>query len=50
VYIALARAARADYLVCEDQGLLSACQEHGIPVLDTRAFLALLDPDLILPM
>jgi len=50
LYIALARAARADYLVCEDQGLLSACQEHGIPVLDTRAFLALLDPDLILPM
>jgi predicted nucleic acid-binding protein len=49
VYIALARAARADYLVCEDQVLLSACQEHGIPVLDSRAFLALLDPDLLLP-
>ncbi len=50
VHIALARAARADYLICEDQTLLSQCQDHGIPVLNTRAFLALLDPDLLLPM
>jgi predicted nucleic acid-binding protein len=49
VYIVLARAARADYLICEDQVLLSHCQDHGIPVLNTRAFLALLDPDLFLP-
>jgi predicted nucleic acid-binding protein len=48
LHIALARAARADYLICEDQTLLSQCQDHGIPVLNTRAFLALLDPDLCL--
>jgi predicted nucleic acid-binding protein len=47
--IALARAARADYVICEDQVLLSQCQEQSIPVLNTRAFLALLDPDLFLP-
>ena len=49
LHVALARAARADYLICEDQTLLSQCQDHGIPVLNTRAFLALLDPDLFLP-
>ena len=49
VHIALARAARADYVICEDQNLLSQCQDHSIPVLNTRAFLALLDPDLFLP-
>ena len=49
LYIALARAARADYLVCEDQILLSQCQDHSIPVLNTRAFVVLLDPDLFLP-
>ena len=49
VFVALARAAQADYVICEDQVLWSECQSHGIPVLDTRGFLALLDPDLFLP-
>jgi predicted nucleic acid-binding protein len=49
VFITLARAAQADYVICEDQVLLSECQSQGIPVLDTTAFLALLDPDLFLP-
>jgi len=49
VFVALAHAARADYLICEDQVLLSQCQGRSIPVLNTRAFLALLDPDLFPP-
>ena len=48
-YIALVRSARADYLICEDHELLSECQTRGIPVLDARAFLAMLDPDLYQP-
>jgi predicted nucleic acid-binding protein len=49
VFIALARAARADYLICEDEVLLSECHRQGIPVLNAHAFLTLLDPDLFLP-
>jgi len=48
IFISLSRAARVDYVICEDQVLLSECQSRGIPVLDTRGFLALLDPDLFL--
>ena len=49
VFITLARSARADYLICEDHPLLSECRARGIPVLDTSAFLAMLDPDLYQP-
>ena len=49
VFITLARAARVDYVICEDQVLLSECQSQGIPVLNAQAFLGLLDPDLFLP-
>jgi len=49
VFVAAARAARADFLVCEDRRLLEQREQLGVPVIQARPFLALLDPDLFSP-
>ena len=43
IFIATAIAAEADYLVCEDQALLAWRKKIQIPIIDTRAFILLLD-------
>ena len=45
-FVAAARAARADFLVCQDRRLLERREQLGVPVIQARSFLALLDPDL----
>ena len=45
VFVAAARAAKVDFLVSEDPALLADQASVGVPVLDSRAFLSLLDPD-----
>jgi len=45
VFVAAARAAKVDFLVSEDPALLADQAAVGVPVLDSRAFLSLLDPD-----
>ena len=50
ISVATARAARADYLITESLGILPACQNQGIPTLNTRDFLALLDSQSASPL
>ena len=50
ISVATARAARADYLITESPGILPACQNQGIPTLNTRDFLALLDSQSASPL
>ena len=45
VFVAVARVAQADFLVCEDRRLLARRDCLGVPVIQTCPFLALLDPD-----
>ena len=45
IFVAVARVAQADFLVCEDRWLLARRDHLGVPVIQTRPFLALLDPD-----
>ena len=45
VFVAVARVAQADFLVCEDRWLLARRDCLGVPVIQTYPFLALLDPD-----
>ena len=47
LFVAVARAAQADYLVCEDRNLLARRDQLGVPVIDAATFLSLLDPDRI---
>jgi len=44
-FIAAAIAAQADYLVCEDASLLALQGKIEIPIIDTRAFIALLETE-----
>ena len=43
IFLATAIAAKADYLVCEDQALLALRQKVEIPIIDTRTFVMLLE-------
>ncbi len=45
VFVAVARVAQADFLICEDRWLLARRDRLGVPVIQTYPFLALLDPD-----
>jgi predicted nucleic acid-binding protein len=45
IFVTTARAAQADFLVSEDPTLLANQATLGVPVIDARAFLSLLDPD-----
>jgi predicted nucleic acid-binding protein len=43
IFVATAIAAKVDYLVCEDQALLALRQKVKVPIIDTRAFIMLLE-------
>ncbi len=43
IFLATAIAAKVDYLVCEDQALLALRQKVKVPIIDTRAFIMLLE-------
>lgn len=43
IFVATAIAAKVDYLVCEDQALLALRQKIKVPIIDTRAFIMLLE-------
>jgi hypothetical protein len=45
IFVAVACAAHADYVICEDNVIRAKCMELNIPVLDSRAFLSLLAPE-----
>ncbi len=46
-FVAVARTAQADYLVCEDHVLFARRDQLGVPVINAATFLSLLDPGLI---
>jgi predicted nucleic acid-binding protein len=45
MFVAVACAAHADYVICEDEVIRAKCMEQNIPVLDSRSFLSLLAPE-----
>ena len=45
MFIAVARAAQADYLVCQDPELQEKCNQLGVPTLTPTAFIDLIAPD-----